>query len=87
MGEYRTCRYATLFFQPFTDGRDVIRLESQTVHSRVYLDMDRVGGDPPSFRFLNHGIQQAEAIYLRLQIVFKQDIETAELRIHYDNRD
>ena len=34
-----------------------------------------------------HCVEQTETVHFRLQLVFKQDIEAAEFRIHDDKRD
>ena len=57
------------------------------MHSRVDLDMDRIRGDAPAFRLFYHCVEQTETVHFRLQLVFKQDIEAAEFRIHDDKRD
>ena len=49
--------------------------------------MDRIRGDAPAFCLFYHCVEQAETVHFRLQLVFKQDIEAAEFRIHDDKRD
>ena len=59
--------------------------ESQTVHSRVELNVDRVVGNAPAARLFDHLLEHLEAIDLRFEPISEQCAVIDNLRIqnHY----
>ena len=86
MREDRTRHDTALLAQTLADSGHIAGLEAQAVHSRVHFNMDGVRSDSAPLGFADDGVEEAETIDFRLQIILEEDIEAAEFRIHNHNR-
>ena len=59
------------------------RLEAETVHTRVELQVDGEVGDTLALSGMDEGFEESEAVDLRLKVVLKERLERRHLRIHH----
>ena len=59
------------------------RVEAQTVHARVELDVDGEIGDAVALRRIDEGVEQTEGIDLGLELIPEERVETRHLGIHH----
>ena len=66
-------------------GDILLRVESQTMHACVQLDVNGEVSDTFAFGSVDEGVQETETVNLRFQMVLKECVETGELRVHDHN--
>ena len=87
MREDRTGNNRRLAVQTFYQALHILmRRESQTVHTRIYFDMNREIRHPFTFCCLYHFLQYRESVNIRLQPVSEHGLECRSFRIHNHNR-
>ena len=82
VGENRTHQHGILSAQAFHQLGHLFGREAQTVHARVQLDMDGEVRDTFFLRLAHKGVQQMEAIDLRLQLVVEHRLEGRHFGVH-----
>ena len=83
MTEDRTRDDGILMFQTVDQLKDIIhRIEPQTMHASIELDMYRPARDAFFSGRLDQRIEQAERVDLRLQIVVEHGLKGGHLRVH-----
>ena len=83
MRENRPWDNCILLLQTFYQFRHVLNgIKTHTMHTCIQLNMYREVGDTLLFGCMDKGIQQSEAIDLRLQIVLEERPESAHFRVH-----
>ena len=83
MREHRARNDGILAFQT-TDNlfHVLLRVKTQTMHTRVKFDMNRPTGDTLLLCCMDERIHQSEGIYLRLQFVVEHGLEGRHLGVH-----
>ena len=83
MAEYGTWDNRLLMLQTVNEFVDILNgIETETVHTRIELDVYGPACDTLFASSLNQCIHQSEGVDLRLQIVVEHRLESRHLRIH-----
>ena len=83
MREYRTRDDRGLFLQAVYKLGHILRGESQTMHTGIYLDMYGEVGHTVMLGCTDNHIQKMETVHLGLQFVVEQGVERCTFRIHH----
>ena len=81
--EHRARDDSVLMFQSIDELLHVfLRVEAETVHAGVELDMYRPSRDTFFLSGFDEGVEEAERVDLRLEVVVEHRLESRHLRVH-----